>query len=179
MTTEVEDFAGGARLKRSTERTVRETEAPVARKSLRERPGSQSVFQDKQAVPKAIKDAYPDCQFYWENDSDNSRFITAREERGWEVVRGTMSDGKWLPGNKDVGLGSVFQSPCGGGGYQVLMVLPNEWYKDDVRQQTEAVMEKRNALRRGSRSGEVMPDGSYAASNGAGGFGFTEKFSAR
>jgi hypothetical protein len=141
-----------------------EADAPVARKTTRVRPTS-GALADRLAVPQYIKDAYPDCVFFWENDEKGK--VQIRESRGWEIVRGNLADGKWQEGNRDMNLGNVLRIPVGPGETKsdleaVLMMLPLEWYEDDCRAQEEANRQLENSLRRGSNSQDVNPDGTYA-----------------
>lgn len=144
---------------------VQDSAAEPQRQSKRgPRPGSvNGVMADRLAVPDAIKRAYPDCMFYWENDEKGQ--VQIRESRGWEVVKGSFVDGAWSPGQN--GSGNVYSIPVGQGETKsdiqaVLMALPVEWYEDDLRSQEEQNRQTMNSLRRGSNPNEVNSDGSYA-----------------
>jgi hypothetical protein len=149
-------------------RKGREEREPVKteeRKSTRgPRPKGMSVLNDRTAIPDAIRNAYPDCEFFWENDEKGK--VQMRESQGWEVVRGSYMDGKWQPGGVEA-LGSVVSQPVGSGETThsmnaVLMVIPREWYEELLDEQKAHNQQVENSLRRGSTHGEVSPDGTYA-----------------
>jgi len=143
---------------------VKSEAAEPERKTKRVRPGSvNGVMADRTAVPEAIKRAYPDCTFYWENDEKDKPAI--RVSRGWEIVKGSFVDGAWSPSVN--GEGNVYSIPVGPGSagtpiHAVLMALPVEWYEDDCKTQEEQNRQIMNSLRRGSRPEDINPDGSYA-----------------
>lgn len=152
------------RLSRPGTAAATETDAAPQRKTTRVRPQG-GVLVDRHAVPEYIKQAYPDCTFFWENDEKGK--VQIRENRGWEVVRGNLVDGTWQPGCRDTNLGNAIRMPVGQGETTsnleaVLMMLPREWYEDDCRAQEEANRQLENSLRRGSNSQDVNPDGTYA-----------------
>ena len=163
-----------ARIERTVERTVE-------RKTLRVRPGG-DVHADRLSVPQHLKDAYPDMFFFWENDEKGQ--VQQREARGWEVVRGSMIDGKWQSGERNSNLGSVVSMPVGQGETtdsltSVLMMLPLEWYEDDLKQQEDKNRQIRQSLRRGSNNQDVNPDGTYAPRLPNGQVGFSENFGSK
>jgi hypothetical protein len=180
------DILGGESPLSRGRRTSRVQEKPAAtevaaepvRQSKRVRPGG-GVLADRLAVPQYIREAYPDCEFFWENDEKAK--IQAREARGWEVVRGVVgNDGKWQPGNQHTNIGSVLSIPVGQGETRsdmqaVLMCLPREWYEDDCRAQEEQNRQIMNSLRRGSNNQDINPDGTYAPRLPNGKYGFSQE----
>ncbi len=134
------------------------------RRTRRVRQGG-GVLTDRTVVPEEIRRAYPDCEFFWENDEKGK--VELRVANGWEVVKGQMHDGIWHPGNDSTNMGSVYSMPVGPGSsgqpmQAVLLCIPSEWYQEDVKAQEEYNRQVRNSLRRGSNPNEVNSDGTYA-----------------
>jgi len=176
------DFDGDKKTARKSERAERNVAKTPGRKITRPRPGG-SVHADRLAVPKPILDAYPESQFmyFWENDEKGK--VEIREQRGWVRVQLDMADGKmWEPGEQRTYTGGVVKIPVGRGEttdsmYSVLMMMPREWYEDDIAEQENHNQEVRNSLRRGpnANTGET-DDGVYAARLSNGKYGLSEKF---
>lgn len=137
---------------------------PERKSSRGPRPGTvNGVVADRLNVPDAIKRAYPDCVFYWENDEKGKPQI--REGRGWEVVKGSFVAGSWAKGED--GEGNVYTIPVGPGSdgmpmKAVLMALPCDWYEDDLKAQEDQNRQVMNSLRRGSNPQDINSDGTYA-----------------
>lgn len=90
-----------------------------------------------------------------------------------------MEDGSWNPADT-TNLGSVMSQPVGMGEttsnmQAVLMVLPLEWYEDDLKAQQEENRLVENSLRRGSTHGRVNDDGTYAPRLPNGAIGYSRK----
>lgn len=169
------DIDGGEKLARKSR-----VEKPVVkaeeRKTTRVRPKG-SALRDRLSVPDEIRAAYPDCYFVWENNEKGK--IKMREDNGWEVVRGDFLDGSWQPGEKSLNTGSVYSIPVGLGETTsnleaVLMMIPIEWWEEDLKAQKEEYQKVENSLRRGSKHGETAPDGSYDPRLPNGGVGFSK-----
>jgi hypothetical protein len=174
------DLDGDKKVIRKSDRVSRPEVKTEERKTTRVRPGG-SVHADRLAVPQAIREAYPDVVFFWENEEKGKPEL--RISRGWEIVRGDTVDGKWQPCEQNSNLGNVVRIPVGRGETTdnmsaVLMMLPRDWYEDDCREQEKHNQDLRNSLRRGSNSNEVNSDGTYAPRLPNGKYGYSEQLNA-
>lgn len=137
-----------------------------------------NVLEDRLSVPQAVRDAYPDCVFFWENNEEGA--VERRMLKGWEVVKVPSVDGEVI-GN-DSNMGSTYSMPVGRGNttgnlQAILMALPRELYEEDIKAQEKQSREITDSRRRKpSDHGIVNPDGSYAPKLPSGKIGFDQKF---
>lgn len=168
---------------RKTDRAARpEVKATPERKTMRVRP-SGSATKDRLSIPQWVLDAYPDCQFMWQNDENGA--VQVREQRGWTVVRSDMNDGRYHTDAERVYTGSAVSIPVGpgvttGNLQAVLMMMPREWFEEDLKAQEAQNKEIEGSLRRGSRfHGDIQADGTYDARLSNGGLGYSRKLETR
>ena len=159
-------------------RSKRAEAAPTERTTMRQRPNIESV-SDRLVVPQWVRDAYPTCVFFWENDEKGA--VQMREARGWAIVRDDMTDGQYLTDSEKKYTGSVVSIPVGpgvttGNLQAVLMMMPKEWYVEDLKAQEAQNREVAKSLRRESAYfGQVRDDGTYDPKLPNGQIGFDQR----
>ena len=162
---------------RTSNRNNRAEVAQTERTTMRQRPNIEAT-SDRLVVPQWIRDAYPTCQFFWENDEKGA--VQMREARGWAIVRDDMTDGKYLTDSERKYTGSVVSIPVGpgvttGNLQAVLMMMPKEWYEEDLKAQEAQKREVAKSLRRESAYfGQVRDDGTYDPKLPNGQIGFNQ-----
>lgn len=158
------DLDGDEKVVRKSDRAERVEAKAKDQRTERVRPRA-DVLADRLTVPQEVRDAYPDCVFFWENDEMGR--VQIRVGNGWEVCK--------FPS------GGIVQIPVGVGNttsnlQSVLLCLPREWYEEDIaRQEAESKTRLDSLRRKPSEHGVIDGDGLYAARAPDGTIGFSQK----